>query len=282
MSFHIFIIGLQLTAIAAFLILWYFWVKRKMGITYGLDEEENVLFPFRSFSWILLGVVLITCLVQIHFVRVSASVYEKLVTISKAIANQKPENATPANLQATLSELQAELRSGFSALKSMNETQLKLAKTIKNPPGINHSSAKRPSDSPPKRSLGIASKPKESVFDGEAKASSRQAQKKRAATKKSKPEQREVRQDEFGPSVYSMRLNLMGKVKATTLNVRKRPLPHSLIVEKLNMSEMVKVTEKRVSGAAMWYRIVTPTGRAGWVDYRYLKLEEMNTDNVGA
>lgn len=281
MSFHIFIIGLQITAIAAFLILWYFWVKRKMGITYGMDEEENVLFPFRSFSWILLGVVLITCLVQIHFVRVSASVYEKLVTISQAVANQKSEKAPPANLQATLSELQAELRSGFSALKSMNETQLKLAKTLEHSPKINHTATKQSSQTTPKRSLGIAQKPKASVFDGEAKASSRKSIKKKSRVKKRKPAPREVRQDEFGPAVYSMRLNLMGRVTATTLNVRKRPLPHSLIVEKLDMNQMVKVTEKRVSGAAMWYRIVTPTGRAGWVDYRYLKLEEMNTNKVG-
>ena len=35
----------------------------------------------------------------------------------------------------------------------------------------------------------------------------------------------------------------------------------------------VKVTEKRIVNEGVWFRIVTPSGHAGWVDYRYLKLE---------
>jgi hypothetical protein len=277
MSFHIFIIALQLAAIAAFLILWYFWVKRKMGVTYGLDEEENVLFPFRHFSWILIGVVLVTCLVQIHFVRVSASVYQKLVKLTKNVAELKRPAQSPVELQAAISDLRAELKSGFSSLEEINETQIKLAKIESRPATVGPAAVgeKQP---PKKDTAKRVSKNKISMgFNTEAKASSRSASRPARAKRKSNTET--VKPDY---RVYSMNLNLMGKVKASALNVRKRPARHSLIVEKLEKEQVVKVTEKRISGPSMWYRIITPTGRAGWVDYRYLKLERLNTDKIGA
>jgi uncharacterized coiled-coil protein SlyX len=247
-----------------------------MGVTYGLDEEENVLFPFRHFSWILLGVVLVTSLVQVHFVRVSASAHQKLVTLTKAVTEKKPQSRAPLEIETTLSEIQAQLRSVFSELKSVNEAQLKLAELRERPPLT-------PGGSPSKDQAAITKKTDNTVksknasgFNTEAKASSR-----RSSTPA--PPKREFSPEPPEPShpVYSMKLNMMGRVKATALNVRKRPFPHSLIVEKLENGHLVKVTEKRVSGPKMWYRIVTPTGRAGWVDHRYLKLEELDTNKMG-
>ncbi len=67
MLLNITVIVLECAAVAAFLILWYFWAKKKLLCSYVLEDDEQILFPFRYFSWILIGIVLVTCLIQIHF-----------------------------------------------------------------------------------------------------------------------------------------------------------------------------------------------------------------------
>ena len=57
MIFHVAVILLMIVAVAAFLILWYFWVKNRLAHSLALHDEEQVLFPFRYFSWILMGLV---------------------------------------------------------------------------------------------------------------------------------------------------------------------------------------------------------------------------------
>jgi len=73
--------------------------------------------------------------------------------------------------------------------------------------------------------------------------------------------------------IYSMRLNRQGHVVTEKLRVRKRPQQNSEIVEKLLDGQQVKVTEKRLLNDTMWFRVITPSGRAGWVDFRYLTLD---------
>ena len=82
MILHFAIIAIQCAALAAFLILWYFWVKKRIGSSLCFEEEEQILFPFRYFSWILMGLVVITVVAQIHFVRVSSLVHERVASMT--------------------------------------------------------------------------------------------------------------------------------------------------------------------------------------------------------
>jgi uncharacterized protein YgiM (DUF1202 family) len=70
----------------------------------------------------------------------------------------------------------------------------------------------------------------------------------------------------------SMTLDLNGRVITDALRVRKRPASDAVVIDKLGSGEQVKVTEKRVVDRKLWYRVITPSGRAGWVDFRYLEL----------
>ncbi|MDD3474177.1 MAG: SH3 domain-containing protein, partial [Syntrophaceae bacterium] len=57
------------------------------------------------------------------------------------------------------------------------------------------------------------------------------------------------------------------------LRVRKSPDETSDVVETLSAGKLVKVTEKRFQKDRVWFRIITPTGRAGWVDFNFVKLD---------
>ncbi len=70
-----------------------------------------------------------------------------------------------------------------------------------------------------------------------------------------------------------MRLTRKAKAIADNLRVRKQPSEDAQIVDKLMSGQVIKVTEKKVAGDKVWFRIITPSGKAGWVDYNYVKLE---------
>jgi len=71
----------------------------------------------------------------------------------------------------------------------------------------------------------------------------------------------------------SMRLSRKGKATADNLRVRKQPSEDSQIVDKLMAGQAIKITEKKVTGEKIWFRVITPSGKAGWVEYGYVKLE---------
>jgi uncharacterized protein YgiM (DUF1202 family) len=71
-----------------------------------------------------------------------------------------------------------------------------------------------------------------------------------------------------------MRLSRVGRVVEDSVPVKKRPTDNSPVVEQLAVGQEVKVTEKRLSRKDLWFRIVTPSGRAGWVDYRSVRLDK--------
>jgi N-acetylmuramoyl-L-alanine amidase len=70
-----------------------------------------------------------------------------------------------------------------------------------------------------------------------------------------------------------MRLSRIGKVTVESLRVRQRPQLSAPVIEQLTSGQEVKVTEKRVQNENIWFRVITPAGKAGWVDFRFLKLE---------
>jgi hypothetical protein len=269
MILHFAIISLQAACLAAFLILWYFWVKRKMDAVFALESEEQALFPFRHFSWVLLGLVLVTSLAQIHFVRVSSQVHEKMAVMSEAYTRQEQTARALADMKVTVEKLRRDMDSNFKGLKALMPDQVALLK-----PGfgsvdtglsedVNQSEKVAPTG-PHKRAARLG----KDAFAGEAKASSANTLK-TALLEPPAP----AASDPDEAQTYSMTLNRQGRILKDRLRVRKHPGLDAPAVEHLMSGQQVKVTEKRVSNENVWFRVVTPSGRAGWINYRYVKLE---------
>jgi hypothetical protein len=265
MLFHLAITFLMLAALAAFLILWYLWIKRKLSGSFFPTDEQRLLFPFRSFSWILLGVVLLTCVVHIHFLRVSSVAHEKLAGLTFMYKSQ-----------AGLSSEIQDLKKIVSALREDRGTQSKPMMT-RGPEQTTATEAAQPLLGMPMGKTGAPSEQARSSlahdervtivngFAQEAKASgNREARSQAAKPSRSAPEGMDNR--------LSMTLDLNGRVITDALRVRKRPASDAVVIDKLGSGEQVKVTEKRVVDRKLWYRVITPSGRAGWVDFRYLEL----------
>ncbi len=273
MVFHVFIILVQIAVVAAFLVLWYFWVKRRIGVTYGMDNVEHVLFPFRYFSWILLGVVVLTCMVQVHFVRVSATVHERLASITRLVVASRRDARSLAELKETVAVLRTEMKSAFRGLRDRRAKRPTAGVLAESPTTLSPPALVAMKEKGPVRRSVVPRGRLRSGFASEAKASSMRESAKRGSK-------------EFGTRrpvnsvAHSMPLNLMGRVKASSLKVRRRPQADAVVVEKLTSGRQVKVTEKRAAEKRMWFRIITPSGRAGWVDHRFLKLEEVTAGNT--
>lgn len=265
MLLHLTVISLQCAAVGAFLILWYFWARKKLLCSYMLEDDDQVLFPFRYFSWILMGIVVVTCLVQVHFVRTSSLIHEKLVALTAGYQKQEQDMRAVQGLASSMDTL----RRDFSALTmEVRNKNLKQLAQAASPSGSGTSGplASDSADGDLRQTSPESERHADSAgFGSEAKASFLDDVKRPlAATPKV-----EEKED---PNGFSMRLNRHGQVTAANLRVRKRPAADSPVMEKLPAGEQIKVTEKRLFKDNMWFRVITPSGRAGWVDYRYVKL----------
>ncbi|HMK36701.1 MAG TPA: SH3 domain-containing protein [Desulfomonilaceae bacterium] len=261
MAFQFLVILLQCAALAAFLILWYFWVKRKMETSFLLEEESHVLFPFKYFSWVLMGLIFLTCLVQIHFIRVSSSVHERMASMVGYYKKHEQHAASMNDMKGAIDRLRSDMELNFKNLRAQQVDSL----PFKCPEAPVASDTRSQGKGP----LVTIQPPKTDTpgFAKEAKA---------ASTPKmgpsARPHMRQPKQEE-GESVYSMPLSRTGRAVVDNLRVRQRPHQDAVVVDKLTPGQSVKVTEKRLIHETVWFRVVTPSGRAGWVDYRYLKLE---------
>ena len=61
MIIHVLVVALMIVVAAAFLILWYFWVKKRISSVDFNMAQESLLLPFKDFCWVFLGVLLLTC-----------------------------------------------------------------------------------------------------------------------------------------------------------------------------------------------------------------------------
>lgn len=267
MLLHFTVIALECAAVAAFLILWYFWTKKKLLNSYMLEDDEHVLFPFRYFSWILVGIVLLTCVVQVHYVRTSSQLQERLAALSKEYRDQEQSLRSLQGLESSVDNLRKDLSVLVKEVRTQHVRQL-----------AQIASAATPSLSAPGQTVGSdgelgasttarRARAEREGFAGEARTSSLAAAR-RPAPAPSKPEE----QHHSPSEAYSMPLNRFAQVTVDSLRVRKRPAADAPVMEKLTAGEQVKVTEKRLFKDNMWFRIITPSGRAGWVDFRYVKL----------
>ena len=263
---HCIIISTQCAVLAAFLILWYFWVKKRIETSLHVGGEEQILFPFRYFSWVLISLILVTCLAQIHFVRVSATVHEKMAAMTNFYRNQEQTIHSLEELKATIKKLRRDVDSNFRGLRAQMASHGSVPKDSEITADLAVAHVDQLKEEALASLQSLKNVQKGASFAKEAKASSAGR-----AVHETSREAKYPRQG--GSKVYSMRLSRVGRVVEEDLSVKKRPEDSSPVIEKLAWGQEVKVTEKRVSHEDIWFRIVTPSGRAGWVDYRQLKLE---------
>ncbi len=266
MLLHITVIFLECAAVAAFLILWYFWAKKKLLCSYMLEDDEQILFPFRYFSWILMSIVLGTCLIQMHFVRTSSQLHERLATLTKEYRDQEQSLRSLQGLEAAVDNLRKDLSVLVKEVRTQNLKQLAQIASAASPsvPAQDQTGLADP-DMGATASAAKARREQED-FATEAKTSSLAGAKRPASAGPVRSDDKE------NPEAFSMRLHRLAQVTVDMLRVRKRPVPDAPVLEKLSAGERVKVTEKRLFKDSMWFRIITPSGRAGWVDFRYVKL----------
>jgi hypothetical protein len=267
MTLHLTIAALQFAALAALLILWHLWVKRKLQAPRSSDSTDHALLPFRGLCRLLLGLVFLTCLVQVCCLWASSSIHEKISSVT-APGKKQEQNVRAINeLKGMIENLRKETASNSRLLRTMKSEKASGALSgFQNPDSLRA----------PERGLLEAharlnpetgsTSSEEGGFAKEAKASSL-ANSHRAFEKR-----RETAAD-TGEPTYSMRLDRQGHVVTDKLRVRKRPQQGSEVVEKLSDGQRVKVTEKRLLNDTMWFRVISPSGRAGWVDFRFLALD---------
>jgi hypothetical protein len=266
MLLHITVISLECAAVAAFLILWYFWAKKKLLCSYMLEDDEQILFPFRYFSWILMGIVLGTCLVQVHFVRTSSQLYERLAALTKEYREQEQSLRSLQGLESSVDNLRKDLSVLVKEVRTQHLKQLAQIASA-SCPSLSAETQTDALDGEMGASASAAkARTEKGSFATEAKTSSLSSAKKPVAAGPVKSD------DKDNPEAFSMRLNRVAQVTVGMLRVRKRPVSDAPVMEKLSAGEQVKVTEKRLFKDNMWFRIITPSGRAGWVDFRYVKL----------
>ncbi|MEW6349105.1 MAG: SH3 domain-containing protein [Thermodesulfobacteriota bacterium] len=274
MIIHAFVVALMIAVVAAFLILWYFWVKRRLDGAVLVQDQERILVPFRYFSWVFMGVLLAVCLIQIHFVRVSATVHERLASMAHTLKDKQGAREEAEEVKKLVLDLRKDMESGFARMltwKLAQEAQVKSAEICAAETRPQTASLRKGKPvaalSSPRRRPALAN-----GFANEARAASSRP---RLSASTAQPGSTSSEGPAHTPKAktYSMRLDLTGRVTTTSLSVRNQPEPDGLIVERLVSGEQVKVTEKRLMGQEMWYRVITPLGRAGWVDHKHLRLE---------
>jgi len=275
MIFHLTVIFLMSASVAAFLILWYFWAKRKLGRTFLVDNEEHFLFPFRYFSWLLIGLVVLTCLVQVHFLRVSSKVHERLAAMSVFYQSRKVCTTGIEELKGMIDTMRGDLNSRLSELAARKPTLPARTELREQTSDLSASDVRPPGFGAPARppeAERLESKAGFATAAGAHKA----ARLPKRVLKKPKPVPTESKK------VWSMKLNLRGRVKADVLLVRKFPSRRAGIVEKLVSGARVRITEKRITHDKMWFKVITPSGKLGWVDFRYLKVQTSSRPVAGA
>ena len=264
MGYHITLALVQVATLAAFLILWRLWVRKKLTASFLIEDEDRILFPFKYFSWILFGVVLVTSLAQIHFMWASFRMEKSLAAMKNVYKMAEKHGQTVEETKLLVEKLTREMELNTKAVKLFSRELPLNAKSSKMMTDLRVAQAETQTRNTQSRNSHTGDS-----FDQEAKASSKE---RAAADSKHKDEAPAV--DETPDASQSMRLNRRGSVVGNGLRVRKAPDETSDVVETLNAGKYVKVTEKRFHKDRVWFRIITPSGRAGWVDFNFVKLEQ--------
>jgi hypothetical protein len=268
MMLHVTIIALECAALAAFLILWHMVIRKKLRGAFLREAGQQILLPFRYFSWVLMALVLVTCLVQLHFVWLSSQIQEEMVSANRSMQDRQIGSSVSDEVKALIDNLRTHTEANIKELRSLglsHQSGPMIASATSLEPGA---TPLRPQNKPAGPTAQNFYKDAEKgAFEKEARASSARKLKNHEI---SSVGEREYQQD---GELFSMRLNNTGNVTRTGLRVRKQPSTDADVVEKLASGQQVKVTEKRMVDDTAWFRVITPSGTAGWVNYRYLRLD---------
>ncbi len=267
MVIHLTVAALQFAALAAILIFWHFWVKKNLRVPHCPDDADRALLPYRRLSRVLLGLVFLTCLVQIYCLWASSTIHEKIASVTTPGKKQEQNNRAIRELKGMIENLREETASNSRLLHAMKSDQSSgVRATLQNSDSLSvPAGGMLEGQARPNPQTGTAGREEEG-FAKEAKASSV------ASIPRTIEKRFEARADSSEHN-YSMRLNRRGHVTTEKLRVHKRPQQDAEVIEKLLDGQKVKVTEKRLLNDTMWFRVITPSGRAGWVDFRYLALD---------
>jgi hypothetical protein len=262
-GYHLTFVFVQAATLAAFLIMWRLWVRKKLTASFLIEDEDRILFPFKYFSWLLFAVVLITSVAQIHYVWISSSVEKNLASLKNVYRMAEKHNQNVEETRLLVEKLTREIELNTKAVKIFSRDLPATSRSTRLMTDLKVNQGEPSSKSPQMRaSLNSDS------FDQEAKASSKQR-----VTTEAKPREETAASDESADTAQSMRLNRRGSVVGNGLRVRKSPDESADVVETLTAGKHVKVTEKRFHKDRVWFRIITPSGRAGWVDFTFVKLD---------
>lgn len=266
MFVHTLIIAVHVAVVAAFIILWYYWVKRKLGASLFIDDEDQILFPFRYFSWLFVGLILVTSLIQVHFVRVSATVHERLATLAPLAERQEMQAKATESTREMVQKLRSDVDLNFKGVRTQI-AEFRASLQSAGPSEAAHSvQAGGPLRKPALANVMT------SQADGGEKDFGRAAKASRRLVAAVPPPAHAKAPGKPESETYRMPLSRTGRVLTNNLRVRKRPELQATVVDKLMAGQEVKVTEKLMADDKVWFRVVTPTGRAGWIDFRYVKL----------
>ncbi|MGC8660540.1 MAG: SH3 domain-containing protein [Desulfomonilaceae bacterium] len=254
---------IQIVAMVSSLVIWRMWIKKKLASSFLIEDEDRFLFPFRYISWVLGGVVLVTILAQVHFLWVSGKLSKEDSKIQAVYTKVENQGHNVDEMKRIIEKLSRDVELNFKALKVFGKDQLNQMRSNK----LTNDLRLRQNDPTQKdisstKSTPIKSASLQNPFGQEAKASSASS-----ITDSTK------RVDHSIKDSSSMRLNRRGKATTDNLRVRKQPSEESQIVDRLMAGQPVKITEKKVSGDKIWFRVITPSGKAGWVDYSYVRLD---------
>ena len=204
-------------------------------------------------------------MVQIYFLWASSTIHEKIACVTNMCKKQERSLLAITELTGMIENLRKETASNSILLQATRSEQISDVKDLEAFSGAGSPSAGLLAQKPLNSRRGKVSNDNQG-FGREAKASSA------ASIHGASGKLFQTRKDESERG-YSMDLNRQGHVVPEKLRVHKRPQPNSEIIEKLCAGQQVKVTEKRLLRDSMWFRVITPSGRAGWVDFRYLRLD---------
>ena len=268
MMLHITIVALECAALAAFLILWHMILRKKLRGSFLREAGQQVLLPFRYFSWVLMALVLVTCLVQIHFVWLSSQIQEEMTSVNRSIQDQQIGASGVDELKGLVEKLLTHTEANVKELRALGSAHQRGRLVASAGPVASGfaqvRSQEKEAESAPESFHKDTGK---GAFGKEARAPS--------ARNLKSPNTGSLRKGEgqHDRELFSMQVNRVGNITRNGLRVRKQPRPDADVVEKLTSGQQVKVTEKRVVKDTVWFRVITQSGTAGWVDYRYLRLE---------
>ncbi len=269
MMLHIIIVALECAALAALLILWHMILRKKLRGSFLREAGQQILLPFRYFSWVLMALVLVTCLVQIHFVWLSSQIQEEMTSVNRSIRDQQISSSTVDELKGLVDKLITHTEANAKELRALGPTRQR-GQLVASAGPVASGLAQVPSQ----EKEAAAPAPERFTKDSEKGAFGKEARTSSAHNLKNIGTGRLHKgEDQQDRELFSMRVSRVGNVTRSGLRVRKQPGPDSDVVEKLVSGQQVKVTEKRVVKDSVWFRVITPSGTAGWVDYRYLRLE---------